>query len=164
MLLSVPDGDPLVVTSILDTVASDGVRALREAIAFANSHSGLDTITFNIPGSGVHTITPIAQLPRTITDPVVIDGYTQPGASPNSNGPGLSDNAVPLIEINGAIFYEQWQWSDNRGWHNGSTVRGLVIDNGSSTGVLVQSQNTVIEGNFLGTDPTGLVPRDPWFS
>lgn len=45
--------------------------------------TGADTIAFNIPGAGPHTIQPTSALP-TIAGPVVIDGYTQPGASPKS--------------------------------------------------------------------------------
>ena len=54
-----------------------------------------DAITFSIPGSGVQTISPASPLP-TITDPVIIDGYSQPGASPNTlavgNNAGCSSN------------------------------------------------------------------------
>src|SRR5262249_5498665 len=65
--------------------ADDGVCdathcSLREAINAANANDGADTITFNIPGSGVHTITPSTALPF-ITGQVTIDGYTQSGAS-----------------------------------------------------------------------------------
>ena len=42
---------------------------------------GADTIRFNIPGGGLKTIRPASALP-TITEPVTIDGYTQPGAEP----------------------------------------------------------------------------------
>ena len=48
----------------------------------------------------MHTIVPATPLP-TISGPVTIDGYTQPGASPNTNGPGLGTNAVILIELDG---------------------------------------------------------------
>lgn len=36
-----------------------------------------------------------------ITDGVVINGYSQAGASANTNGPGLGDNAVLRIELDG---------------------------------------------------------------
>ena len=76
-----------------------GPGSLRQAIFNANANPGLDTIAFAIPGAGMHTISPTSPLPN-ITDPVVIDGYTQPGSSPNTLANG--DNAVLLIELNGS--------------------------------------------------------------
>ena len=60
-----------------------GTGSLRQAITDANNRFGLDTIAFNIPGTGVHTITPVTQLPS-ITSPVALEGYTQPGSSVNT--------------------------------------------------------------------------------
>src|SRR5207253_11412721 len=68
-------------------VCDDVECTLREAIAAANAHAGTDTIVFNIPGTGPHTIRPISSLPS-ITSPVTIDGYTQPGASANTLADG----------------------------------------------------------------------------
>ncbi|HSP44709.1 MAG TPA: hypothetical protein VLO30_01825, partial [Chthoniobacterales bacterium] len=71
-------------TFVVTTSANTGSGSLRQAITDANNHSGLDTIAFNIPGTGVHTITPgFPGLPQ-ITSPVILDGYTQPGASANT--------------------------------------------------------------------------------
>src|SRR3954470_4129771 len=80
-----------------------GVGSLRQAILDANGHPNAgagvpDMITFAIPGGGVHTITPLTRLPA-ITDPVILDGYTQPGASANTLAEG--DDAVLAIELNG---------------------------------------------------------------
>ena len=58
-----------------------GPGSFRQAILDANANAGPDTISFNIPGAGVHTIAPASSLPA-ITETVVIDGYTQPGAVP----------------------------------------------------------------------------------
>src|SRR5947209_13580542 len=74
--------------------------SLRKAIKDANANPGLDTIDFNIPGTGVHTISPPTPFAN-ITDPVIIDGYTQLGTSPNTLAMG--DNAVLLIELNGSL-------------------------------------------------------------
>ena len=72
--------NPFVVTSTLDAIdPGDGVTTLREAITNANASAGLDTISFNIHGTGVHTIQPQSPLPS-ISDPVIIDGFTQTGA------------------------------------------------------------------------------------
>ena len=90
---------------------------------------------------------------------VTIDGYTQPGSSPNTNGPGLPDNSVHQIELDGT----------NSGGGNGSASapypggfcfrgagprhqpRALLCDPG-----LLGATATTIEGCFLGLDPTGL--------
>lgn len=132
--------------------ATPGECTLRAAIAQANSDPGSDTIAFNIPGPGPHTIQPASDL-LAITDPVTIDGYTQPGASPNTNGPGLGSNAVIRIELDGggARFF---------GLHiraGDSTVRGLAINRFVFGVFLTIGANDTIEGNFIGTDVTGTV-------
>src|SRR5262245_43678123 len=63
-----------------------GPGSLRQAMLDAEASpnvGGPDQIAFSIPGSGVHTLTPTDVLPI-IHHPVIIDGYTQPGASPNT--------------------------------------------------------------------------------
>src|SRR6185369_1767951 len=94
---SVKPAATITVNSTSDAAnATDGLCTLREAITAANTDaqsgavageciagSGADTIAFNIPGSGVKTITPATVLPD-ITDQVLIDGYSQPGASQNT--------------------------------------------------------------------------------
>jgi uncharacterized protein (TIGR02145 family) len=71
--------------TIVTNINDDGVGSLRYALDYANSTIGLkDTISFNIPGSGPFTIQPLSPLPA-ITDPVVINGFTQPGASNNGS-------------------------------------------------------------------------------
>src|SRR5262244_1177599 len=85
-------------TFTVTNTADSGPGSLRQAILDANANAGEDTIAFAIPGGGVHTIQPTSPLPA-ITDPVVVNGYTQPGSSPNTLSTG--DNAVILIEIDG---------------------------------------------------------------
>ena len=91
---------PSAATYTVTTTADSGAGSLRQAITDANGSPGHDDIAFNITGSGVHTIAPATALP-TITDQVTIDGYTQPGASANTNGPSQGTNAVIQIEIDG---------------------------------------------------------------
>ena len=115
-----------------------------------------------IPGAGVHTITLASILPA-ITDTVTIDGYTQPGASPN--GLATGNNAVLLVELTANLL-------TGHGLHvlgagsGGSVIRGLVITGAflqpASTGAHIrieQSDNNAVTGNFLGTDPTGTIAR-----
>ena len=65
----------LVVTNTNDS----GAGSLRQAILDANAHAGPDLNHFNIPGAGVRQIFAV-NLPA-ITDPVTIDGTSQPGWS-----------------------------------------------------------------------------------
>ena len=102
-------------TFIVINDGDNGVGSLRQAIIDANASPGTDMITFDIPGPGPHVITLLSSLP-TVTSPVVIDGYTQPGASPNTLPD--ADNAILLIELNGDIA--------------GAGVNGLTIDAGNS--------------------------------
>lgn len=145
------EAQKIVVTNTNDS----GAGSLRQAILDANANPGADTITFNIPGAGVHTITPASLLPA-ITDQVLVDGYTQPGASRNTLASG--ENAVLLIELDGTVI----------GGSSGLTirasnceVRGLVI-NRFAQGIFITSssgttQTTVnlIQGNFIGTNASG---------
>ena len=137
-----------------------GPGSLRQAILDANALGGTDTIAFNItttdPGYITSTdsfrIQPLSALP-TITDPVIIDGYTQPGASPNTNGPGLGLNTVLKIELDGTNVGATF----GHGLHlaSGSTVRGLAINRFSGDGIFLTASGNIIEGNFIGTNVVG---------
>ena len=146
----------IVASAFVVTNTNDsGIGSLRQAILNADREAG-HTISFAIPGAGVHTIAPTSALP-TITDPVIIDGYTQRGASPNTLAVG--DNAILLIELNGA----------NAGIGvtgltiaaGSSTVRGLVINRFGGNGVAItgsgasNASNNAVLGNFIGTNAAG---------
>src|SRR5206468_3268713 len=120
-------------------------------IEWANSHSGADVIIFAIPGDGPHTIQPLSPLPP-ITDPVVIDGFTQPGSVPNSLLVG--NDAQLQIELDGSLVSSP---AHGLVLGNGaSTVRGLVINRFTNgAGILLLGPSNVVEGCFIGTDSTG---------
>ncbi len=70
---------PPAVQIVVTNTSNAGAGSLRQAILDSNADTGdRDTIVFNIPGSGVQTITLLSALPQ-ITQPVVIDGTTQTG-------------------------------------------------------------------------------------
>jgi hypothetical protein len=129
---------------VVTSAGDSGAGSLRQAILDANAHPGADTIVFNIPGSGPHTITPSTALP-TITDPVRIDGSTQPGFT-----------GSPIIELNGSQA-----GADVDGLRitaGNSVVSGLVINRFSSDGVELDGNGgNIVEGNYIGTDVTGTV-------
>jgi len=132
-----------------------GAGSLRQAILNANAAPGADTVRFAIPGGGVKTVSPTSELPA-VTDAVVIDGYTQPGSSPNTKDIGSSD-AVPLVELSGASAP-----ANSAGLRidaSGSAVRGLVINRWDDQGVDVGGSGNTVSGNFEGTDASGTLDR-----
>jgi len=128
--------------------SDSGAGSLRQAILDANGAMGTDTIAFAIPGAGVHTITPATPLP-TITDFVILDGYTQLGASENTLSVG--DDAVLLIELDGATAGGNGLTITG----GSSTVRGLVIGGFGLGLVLTTNGGNTVAGNFIGTTPSG---------
>ncbi|MBP7950836.1 MAG: hypothetical protein KA004_14385 [Verrucomicrobiales bacterium] len=77
--------------------SGDGNTSLLEAIT--NVADG-ETISFNIPGSGPFYIaTPETGYPVISKSSVTIDGYTQPGASPNTAGIREPNNAQVRIVL-----------------------------------------------------------------
>ncbi len=137
---------------VVSNTGDSGPGSLRQAILDSNTATGsTNTIDFNISGSGVPTIAPLSPLP-TITNPVLIDGESQPGYS-----------GTPLIELNGS------QAGSGDGLLIAApnvTVRGLDINDFSQgAGVHLSGTGATgdwIDGNFLGTDPTGTLaaPND----
>lgn len=130
---------------------------LREAISLANRFPGPDTIEFAIPGNSSKRILVNPEMP-TITEAVTIDGYSQPGASPNTAEVGT--NAVPLIELDGT--------PDGSPPGNGLeivaddvVIRGLVIGGFANNGIQIDDNEgdapsgIRVEGNFIGTNATG---------
>jgi len=149
-------------TYVVTTTTDSGTGSLRRAILDADADSSTNDvcIEFNIPGSGVQTITPLTPLP-VVTRPVTINGYSQPGSMENTLAE--ANNAVLLIELSGAqlsgtpsdlgIFIAA----------NDCTVRGLVINRFTfhDTGAIwVQvGDNCVVEANFIGTDASRCRPH-----
>ena len=154
-------------TFLVTNTNDDGPGSFRQAILDSNAHAATDTIAFAI-GSGPATIAPIHFLP-TITDPVVIDGTTQPGFA-----------GQPLIELSGSNIGDVTETGDLMAGlvitSGSTTVRGLDIDgfadrlvtvHGSDfltfldvPGILIQGNGgNVIVGNYIGTDLTGTVAK-----
>jgi hypothetical protein len=148
--------DMVVVNTALVTNTNDaGPGSFRQAILDVDTNAGDDRIAFSISGSGVQTIQPLSALPA-VTGSVTIDGYSQPGSRVNSLA--LGDNAVPLIELNGAgAGFPGLQL-----WGSYSTVRGLVINGFGDFAIIFPVPATtgeLVEGNFIGTDATGTSRR-----
>ncbi len=127
--------------------------SLRAALQESNATTGTDVVKFAIPGGGVHSLVFASPLPALI-DRVLIDGYTQPGASPNTRKLGKPLDTDLRIELDGTGLALGNGIRVASGG-SGSTVKGLAIVNFESTAVLADSGPVNVEGNFLGANPDG---------
>lgn len=96
-------------TYVVTTTAAQGTGSLRQAILDANGNPGLDRIEFNVNGGGVQVIDGVAP---DVTDPVDLDGRTQPGYA-----------GTPLIVVRTLGGASALTLVD----HRGSSVRGFVF-------------------------------------
>ena len=147
--------------------ATPGQCTLRAAIQEANATPGADTIHFAITGSSDfsyntksgYTITPTTSLPQ-ITEALTIDGFSQDGAAANTTTYPYPFDTHLLIQIMDSSL--------NAGVTNifqisasNVTIKGLDIARYAENDVaniieIVNSQNVKIQGNYFGTDPTGM--------
>lgn len=128
----------------VSTKNDSGNGSLRTAITNANTTAGINVIRFNLTGPSPFTINLSSALP-VITNTMTIDGTTQ------TNYAG-----TPLIEINGTSAGTNSGLQLNA---PGCTVMGLAINRFVVEGIKLNSASNVIQGNFIGTDPSGLLAR-----
>ncbi len=126
----------------------DGV-SLREAIEVANTEDGTDYIYFQISDAlvgGAHTIAVGASGLDSITETVIIDGTTDSDFS-----------STPIIELDGSATGVGIEGLFLASGSDGSTIRGLVINQFADDGIQIVSDNNTIVGNYIGTDVTGTI-------
>ncbi len=134
-----------------------GTCSLRAAIDEANRRRGDDLITFAIPGGAPQTIQLTSMLTQinSTAGAVMIDGYSEPGAHPNTDS--LVSNALPGIVINGG-----WAGSTSKSaslmvTSPNNVIQGLAF-NIAGRGIYLygpSSQNNYILGDFFGMNATG---------
>ena len=142
-----------------------GAGSLRQAILDANASFGPDDIVFAIAGSGVHTIVLASSLPP-INEGVILDGYSQPGSSPNTLPAGQGLNTVLTVEIDGTgVTNFDPCLTVNVGNSDilVMAIQGLVINRCKNSAISISdgADGALVWGNFIGTDPTGTFRPDP---
>ncbi len=125
--------------------AGDGTNTLRKCTRLANAGAvSTDNINFNIPSPFIITINTTSLI---YTQPVIIDGYTQPLA--------VAGGLVVQIKstVNGIQLFRF-----NAG-SSGSAVKGIIMytNNGTNTGIYATggTTNHTFSGNYIGTNTTG---------
>ncbi|HEV2946620.1 MAG TPA: FG-GAP-like repeat-containing protein [Gemmataceae bacterium] len=130
----------LLATLLVINTNDSGVGSLRQAILDSNASVGVtDTINFAIAGMVVPSIALTSALP-TITDPVVIDGTSEP--------------TVGLVELNGTGAGANANGLDVQA---GSTaLKGLVINRFGGHGIVLETKGSdIVQGCFVGTNTSG---------
>ncbi len=143
-------------TFFVTTTADDGHGSLRQALHDANAGCRDPNppckIAFRILNAGTKwlTIRPESPLP-VVNVPVAIDGAVQAAYISDSNPDG------PEIEISGERVREG---SGIQSSQVCLIVRGLTINGFPASGIHLGgggcSEQQIVEGNYIGTDPTGM--------
>jgi Periplasmic copper-binding protein (NosD) len=121
--------------------ANAGAGTLRSAINQANAGAGLSVIHFNLPAAGT-TITPAFDL-SAFTAPVILDGYSQPGAA-----------GQPVVTIDAVNTTRALELATDD-----SVIQGVVVNESSGAaaadGIQVTGDSNSLKGNYIGTDAAG---------
>jgi hypothetical protein len=155
-------GDVNIGDHVCDAAPSLEARrcTLRAAIEEANADIAEDRIEFRIGGrnaTGVQIIAvPSPGLPR-ITEPLVIDGYTQPDARPNTAAKGTNARLRIVLDGPGPSASFPGLAVDPSARPT-VVVRGLNIRH-FEYGIELYGSHSVVAGNFIGTDVSGTAAR-----
>lgn len=160
-----------------------GPGSLRQAILDSNDLPATiarpNPIAFKIPeadpglnpAENAFVIRPLT-VELSIFSPAILDGYTQPGASANTNPIDRADNAKIRIELDGRLAPKPANGLTVDA--DGTVIRGFAINRFvtkfkkksdklgravGGSGIEIDGGNSIVAGNYLGTDATGLVAR-----
>jgi parallel beta-helix repeat protein len=132
-----------------------GSGSLRSAIASANAH-GSGLITFDLgTGCGPHVITLSSPLPP-ITVPIIINGYSQPGAAPNDLDVGDDATLCVVLESAGAAATRGLVVPASAADSASLFVEGIAFSNFSDTAIdLGAGSGHLVVGNRFGGNASG---------
>jgi parallel beta-helix repeat protein len=173
----------LTVTTTADSLApcAPASMSLRCAISQANTDGSGDTIAFNIPTASpgcagapaVCTIKPVAALPNLTASNTTIDGFSQPGAHPNTNSLPAGINAVITVQLDGSSAGNGVDGLTLSGSNNvvlGLSITGFRFASDPTghitggNGVALLGPGSTVQGNFIGVTPNGLSPAPNQFA
>jgi PKD repeat protein len=147
-----------------------GAGSLRNAITCTNNLAGSQTISFNIPGNGPHTITYFTRY-DIIDAGTIVDGTTQPGFVDNPvivldgtfstqstsiyiGGENAEIYGLKLQNSSGSGIFISPMGSGNR---IGAVGMGNIITNNAAQQIFIsEADNCTIEGNRIGIDENGV--------
>ncbi len=165
----------LIIAQVVSNTNDSGAGSLRDAITNATAGS---TISFNISGTGPHTINILSDLPSITAAGVIIDATAQPGYSTTTQIPqiiidgnsstGPFDYGLGIEAANVAIYGIEFI-NHSTAIRLGNGADNIVIGAtdkrnvfyGNTWGIRGANNNLInggtIENNYFGTDATGMM-------
>ncbi len=122
---------------------NSGAGSLRQAITDANVTLAADTVNFNIPGAGLHTITLTSPLPA-ISRPLTVNGASEPDFA-----------GIPVVQLNGTGAGATANGLRVTPTANASVIRALTINRFGRNGIVLESDGNEVRGCFVGTNAAG---------
>jgi parallel beta-helix repeat protein len=116
------------------------LRAAIEEVNALPAVAGGVNVLFALPGSGVHVISITSGPLPTITNPINLDGTSQPSCT----APCIVLSGANLVgpNLNGLALAT-----------NGSTVKGFIVTSWSGHGIAVNGDQNIVQGNDIGFWP-----------
>jgi hypothetical protein len=142
-------------TVLVTSVADAGVHTLRQAMLDANSSPNPATIQFNIATACPAQIKLASPLPH-VTSPIIIDGYTQPGSSVNTDPLASNANVCIVLKPVSGTLTNAMQVPAAGSASASLVVRGLGFGGFGQPLVLLGGSNHVIAGNQFGGSIAGV--------
>lgn len=141
-------------TFTVTTTADSGPGSLRQALLDADTvvAGTAHRIVFAIPGAGPHVIRPATALPMPVNEPVELDGFSQPGASPNTSAG--ADNAAHRVVLDGSQL--PFGQKILRFTVAGSGAKGLVLVGARDAAIELAAGECWVEGCRIGLGLDGL--------
>ena len=141
------------VTTTIDS-ATPGSGSLRDAINQANSLANPATIQFAIPGSCPRLVTLDSLLP-TITSPIIIDGYSQPGSSKNTAADAFNATLCVMVKPSSGTLARAFAVPSGANAAS-LNLRGVALGGFTQPVQLLGGSNHVITGNQFGGTLAGV--------
>ncbi|MBN2340053.1 MAG: hypothetical protein JXR45_01115, partial [Deltaproteobacteria bacterium] len=143
------DGDTTSIDALIADPGADGETSLREAISACNytrNDGAPDQIHFDIADAAPYTIAVSGTALPDITDPVSVDGSTEPDYID-----------TPLIALDGNGLSGTESGVTLTSGSDGSTIRSLVVIRFPENGLLINSSdNNTIQDMYLGIGLDGV--------
>lgn len=133
-----------------------GAGSLRQAMLDADSSLNPATISFNIAGACPRVIGLSSALPH-VTSPIIIDGYTQPGAAVNTDPDASNATLCVLLKPASGTLGSAIQVPASGAASASLVLRGLGFGGFGQAVVLLGGSDHVIAGNQFGGSVGGVV-------